>query len=255
MASAAEAMSRRRLLEAGAAWLAGVVLLGVAGCGPREGDPEGKISAGAERGDAMVREVEIRTSRGALRGVLHAADGARGAAVLVSGAGGGVQGPSGVYRDLAELLLSDGVTVLRLDYRKPNDLPECTYDVLAALDALARGGAERAVLVGWSFGGAVVITAGAASERVVGVATVASQTYGTGEVGELSPEKGLLLIHGTADRTLPAGLSRQLYARAGEPKELVLYEGDGHGVERHRPQMLEKLHEWSRALLLNEDGP
>ncbi len=64
---AGEAMSRRGLLEAGAAWLAGIALLGVAGCGPRGGDPEGKISAGAERGDAMAREVEIRTSRGAPR--------------------------------------------------------------------------------------------------------------------------------------------------------------------------------------------
>ena len=200
----------------------------------------------------MVKEVEIRTSRGALRGILHAADGARAAAVLVSGAGGGLQGPSGVYRDLAELLRSDGVTALRLDYRKPNNLPECTYDVLATLEALARGGVERAVLVGWSFGGAMVITAGAASERVVGVATVASQTYGTGEVGELSPEKSLLLIHGTADRTLPAELSCQLYARAGEPRELVLYQGDGHGIQLHRPQMLEKLHAWSRDLLLND---
>ena len=247
-------MSRRSFIKAGAAWLAGTALPGVAGCAERGVDAEGEISAGAGRGDAVVREVEIRTSRGAVRGILHAADGARGAAVLVSGAGGGVQGPSGVYRDLAELLRSDGVSVLRLDYRKPNDLPECTYDVIAALDAIARGGAERAVLVGWSFGGAVVITAGAASERVVGVATVASQTYGTGEVGELSPEKSLLLIHGTADRTLPAELSRQLYAHAGEPRELVLYQGDGHGVQLHRPQMLEKLHAWSRDLLLTNEG-
>ena len=249
-----EAMSRRSFLKAGAAWLVGVVLQGVAGCAGRGEDPEGEISAGAGRHDAAVREVEIRTARGAVRGILHAAEGALGAAVLVSGAGGGVAGPSGVYRDLAELLRSDGVTALRLDYRKPNDLPECTYDVLAALDALARGGAQRAVLVGWSFGGAVVITAGAASERVVGVATVASQTYGTGAVGELSPEKSLLLIHGTADRTLPPELSRQLYARAGEPKELVLYQDDGHGVVRHRQEMLEKLHAWSRHLLLHNEG-
>ena len=174
--------------------------------------------------------------------------------MLVSGAGGGVEGPSGVYPELAERLRAAGITVLRLDYRQPNDLPECTHDVLAALDALGGRGMERAVLVGWSFGGAVVISAGAASERVVGVATVASQTYGTEDVGALSPEKSLLLIHGTADRTLPAELSRQLYARAGEPKELVLYPGDGHGIERHRSQMLEKLHGWSLNVLLDVEG-
>ena len=183
---------------------------------------------------AAGRKVEIETARGAVRGILHAADGTRAAAVLVSGAGGGVAGPSGVYGDLAGRLRADGVTALCLDYRKPNDLPQCTHDLLAALDALGRGGIERAVLVGWSFGGAVVISAGASSERVVGVATVASQTYGTEEVGDLSPEKSLLLIHGTADRTLPAQLSRHLYDRAGELTELSLYPCDVHGIERHR---------------------
>jgi dienelactone hydrolase len=35
-------------------------------------------------------------------------------------------------------------------------------------------GGERVNLVGWSFGGAVVISAGAANDAVVGIATVAS---------------------------------------------------------------------------------
>jgi hypothetical protein len=83
-----------------------------------------------------------------VRGIVHAAEGARGAAVLVSGAGGGVEGPSGVYPELAERLRTGRITALRLDYRKPNDLPECTHDVLAALDALGRRGVERVVLVG-----------------------------------------------------------------------------------------------------------
>lgn len=46
-------------------------------------------------------------------------------------------------------------------------------------------------------------------------------------------------------------LSRSLYARAGEPIKLVLYPGDGHGIVRHRSQMLERLHGWSKSLLLN----
>ncbi len=198
---------------------------------------------------AAPERVDIGSQEGVARGVLHAAEGARGAAVLVGGAGGGVGGPSGVYPELAGRLQADGFGALRLDYRKPNDLPACVHDVLLALDSLGRRGVERAVLVGWSFGGAVVISAGAASDEVVGVATVASQTYGTGDVGRLSPEKSLLLIHGTADRTLPADLSRYLYERAGEPKEIVLYPGDDHGVSRHRREMLEKLHGWGVGLL------
>jgi dienelactone hydrolase len=165
---------------------------------------------------------------------------------MVGGAGGGIHGPAASYEKLATRLQGNGVTALRLDYREPNYLEECVYDVLAAIDALGREGVKRVVLVGWSFGGAVVINAGAASDAVAGVATVASQTYGAEAVRELSPTKSLLLIHGTADEVLPSYLTRDLYARAGEPKELVLYPGDGHGIERHRSEMLEKLYGWSR---------
>ncbi len=179
---------------------------------------------------------------------MHAAAGATAALVMVGGAGGGIHGPAGIYEVLAESLLREGVVGLRLDYRRPNHLGECVADVLAALEHLSGQGIVRAGLVGWSFGGAVVIEAGARSEIVVGVATVASQTYGTGSVSRLTP-KSLLLLHGTADRTLPDRCSRDLYARAREPKELVLYPGDDHGLTRHRRQVLEKLLGWSRDLL------
>ena len=211
-------------------------------------EPEGPETAWKET------DVEILTSEGTVRGILYPTEGARSAAVTVGGAGGGIGGPAGIYEELASRLQADGAISLCLDYRKPNYLDDCVHDVLAALDALGRRGVGRAVLVGWSFGGAVVISAGALSDAVVGVATVASQTYGAGAVGELSPEKSLLLIHGTADGVLPHRLSRGLYDRAGEPKELVLYPGDGHGVERHRSEMLEKLHTWSKDLLRDKEG-
>ena len=187
-------------------------------------------------GDATA--VDLLTARGALRGILHPAEDARGAIVMVGGAGGGIHGPAGIYDELATRLQADGHSALRLGYRKPNHLGDCVYDVLAGIDALARQGVERLVLVGWSFGGAVVISAGAASDLVVGVATVASQTYGTEAVSRLAP-KSLLLLHGTADQTLPDRCSRDLYARAREPKELVLYPGDNHGIDAHRSEMLE----------------
>jgi hypothetical protein len=60
----------------------------------------------------------------------------------------------------------------------------------------------------------------------------------------------LLFIHGTADQVLPCYLSEDLYERADEPKELVLDPEDGHGIERHRSEMLEKLYSWGSNLLL-----
>ena len=188
-----------------------------------------------------------------MRGVLHPAADARSAVVMVGGAGGGIHGPAGIYEELATRLQARGIAALRLGYRKLNYLEDCIYDVLATLVALDQQGINRAALLGWSFGGAVAISAGAVSDAVAGVATVASQTYGAGAVGRLSP-KSLLLIHGTADKVLPYYLSKNLYDRAGEPKELVLYPEDGHGVERHRSEMLEKLYEWSRELLLVKGG-
>jgi fermentation-respiration switch protein FrsA (DUF1100 family) len=81
----------------------------------------------------------------------------------------------------------------------------------------------------------VVISAGALSPLVTGVVALSSQTYGTELVTELGP-RYLLLAHGTADTVLPDRCSRQLYALAGEPKELVLYDGAGHGLDEvHRP--------------------
>ncbi len=188
-----------------------------------------------------------------VRGVLHPDENARSALVMVGGAGGGIHGPAGIYEELATRLQTEGVAALRLEYRKPNYLEGCIYDVHAAIAALGQQGINRAALLGWSFGGAVVISAGAVSDAVIGVATVASQTYGAGAVGKLSP-KSLLLIHGAADQVLPYYLSENLYARAGEPKELVLYPEDGHGIERHRFEMLEKLYSWSKDLLLAKGG-
>ena len=203
-----------------------------------------------EEPENLHQTIEVSTPRGTVRGVLYPVEGARGAVVMVGGAGGDITGPAGIYEELATRLQADGATALRLEYRTPNHLDECVYDLLANIEALSQRGMERVTLVGWSFGGAVVIRAGAASDDVIGVATVASQTYGAGAVGELAPEKSLLLMHGTADGVLPYELSQYLYAQAGEPKELVLYPDDGHGVERHRPEMLEKLHSWSRDLLI-----
>jgi hypothetical protein len=107
----------------------------------------------------------------------------------VGDAGGGIHAPGGSYEELATRLQRSDTTALRLEVRRPNYLEECIYDVLAAIKGVSEWGLGRIVLEGWSFGGAVVVSAGAASEAVVGVATIASQAYGAGEAGELAPKK------------------------------------------------------------------
>lgn len=194
--------------------------------------------------------IHIETPEGTVEGILAQAPTATKGVIMVGGAGGGVHGPAGVYPDLARDFQHDGIAALRLEYRHPNDLEACVYDTLAGVAALRQHGIEQVVLIGWSFGGAVVIAAGAESDAVVGVATVASQTYGTGSVSRLAP-RGLLLCHGTADTTLPDRCSRDLYARAGEPKELKLFAGGNHGLTDHRAELLQTLETWTRDVLAN----
>jgi alpha/beta superfamily hydrolase len=174
--------------------------------------------------------------------------------VMVGGARNEVDGPSGVYGAIAERLRPVGVTGLRLSFRQPGEFGPCLDDVLAALDALARQGARRLAVLGWSFGGAVAIAAGARHPGVVGVAAVASQAADAGEVGELAP-RSLLLLHGTSDRVLPSACSRQLYAMAREPKFLVLYERDDHALSANAPNVVHEVARWAVPLLVEPQMP
>ena len=194
-------------------------------------------------------EVEIHTPEGVIKGLLHKAEGARGAMVMVGDAGGGLEGPAGLYEPLAEQLQKAGIMTLRIDYREPMDLRESIYDVLAAVEAVRQQGADRVALLGWSFGGAVVITAGVASDLVVGVATIACQNFGAEIASDLSP-KSLLIMHGTDDMQTPDQYSRDLYNRARQPKELVLYSGGDHDLAQHMELALDRLCAWSKGLLL-----
>jgi pimeloyl-ACP methyl ester carboxylesterase len=160
------------------------------------------------------------------------------AAILLSGAGGGVVGPSSIYLSLADKLASlndHPLPVLRLDYRYPARNKYCVRDVFAAMKELQTSYAiEKFVLVGWSFGGAPVFTVGGQDERVIGCATIASQTAETEGIRNLAP-RPVLLLHGTGDRTLSPRCSErwfEMYGSEGE-RELKLFEGDNHALTRH----------------------
>ena len=164
--------------------------------------------------------------------------------VWVGGAGGGLDGPArGLYPAACERLQRAGVAGLRLHYRKPNELRDCVLDTLAGVAFLAREGATKVALVGHSFGGAVVISAGASSPNVKAVIPMSSQTYGTELTPRVAP-RAMLLIHGTNDDVLSPMCSRQIFAAAGEPKELKLYPGNGHGLDESRQEILDLLVRW-----------
>jgi alpha/beta superfamily hydrolase len=193
-------------------------------------------------------QLAIMTPRGKVTGLYHPAEGATSAVVMVGGALGGVAGPSGAYPALAQRLQAAEIAALRLDYREPEHMNECVYDLDAGVDELRRRGLKRFALVGWSFGGAVAMNSGVAHSDVLGVATLASQTAGTAAVSRLAP-RSLLLLHGTAYQVLPDWCSRYLYEEAGEPKRLILCEGDGHEFSHSHAEVVQILFEWAGALL------
>ncbi|KAL2021776.1 hypothetical protein VTK56DRAFT_6719 [Thermocarpiscus australiensis] len=179
----------------------------------------------------------------------------RTAAILLSGAGGGVAGPSSIYLSLACKLatLGRGIPVLRLDYRFPGRTGACARDARAAMAYLRDAyGLDRFVLVGWSFGGAVVFSVAAENKEegeVVGCATVASQTAHAAEAIARVAPRPVLLLHGSADATLGVGCSRRLYemyARGGGEGErrLVVFEGDNHALSRNAERAEEMLCEF-----------
>ncbi len=196
-----------------------------------------------------VETVRLHTDAGTIDTQYHRADTGDVAVLWVFGAGGGLGGPAGeLYPRLAAQLAPDGIASLRLDYRRPADLIPCVLDVLVGGAYLNTRARPRVVLVGHSFGGAVVIAAGAASPGVIGVAALSSQTAGAGQVGQISPWP-LLLMHGTADEILPDRCSRELYRRAGEPPRLVLYAGCRHGLDQCRDALDRDLLAWIREVV------
>jgi alpha-beta hydrolase superfamily lysophospholipase len=196
--------------------------------------------------------LRFRTSRGSFNAILHRAPDTDRAVIWVCGASGGFGGPGpGTYARMAEKFVGEGITSLRLDYRQPNDVFECAMDLLAGVAYLKSADHKPVVVVGHSFGGAVVIAAGANSAHIKGVVALSPQTYGAGMAGQVAPRR-LLVVHGKADTRLAFSCGQQIYDMAREPKELVLYEGAEHRLEECRDDLEELLGKWIPETLATE---
>lgn len=166
------------------------------------------------------------------------------AVVLCGGAIGGLLGPgSGLYHRLGEHLSNRGVPVIRVSYRRPNDLDACTIDVAACVQLLVGTGTEQVVLMGHSFGGAVAVRAAVGLPAFVpGVVTFATQSAGCEVAGGLAG-RPLLLFHGDRDEILPIESSEMVRALAGAG-ELIRLPGDGHLLGRSEDVIWERLLPW-----------
>lgn len=66
-------------------------------------------------------------------------------------------------------------------------------------------------------------------------------------VAQISP-RPLLLVHGSKDETVEVSHARRLYARAGEPKQLVIVEGAGHRL-RQNDEAMAVVISWLKSLV------
>ncbi len=205
--------------------------------------------------DPLRLQLRLGTTRGDIEALLDVSDGQPGAVVFCSGAMGGeheVIGPGGrVYERLAGELPALGVSTLRIHYRMAGEFEECVLDVLGACSFLSGVGAERVVLVGHSFGGAVVIKAGQILPIVCGVVSLSPQLFGTRQVEQLG--KPLLLVHGTADAILHHAASEDIYERAQEPKRMVLIPNGGHGLAEDPETVHDEVSTFIRQLTVPAD--
>ncbi|MGH2460827.1 MAG: alpha/beta hydrolase [Chloroflexota bacterium] len=195
-------------------------------------------------GHGSCRLVRLYLQSGSIVCRYYEAALARSAVVWLGGVGGGFDSPANdLFDRLAVELLDRKVASIRLRYRYANDLDSSVEDALVALEFLGQRGVDTAITVGFAFGGAVSIKAGATSPLTAGVVGLASQSAGTSGANRISP-RPLLLIHGDRDTVLPLECSELIYRRALEPKELVILQGAGHCFEEAEPRLHDLLVEW-----------
>ena len=199
------------------------------------------------------RHRETYTMRGLLSVLWHEPEESRmaqpAAIVACGGAMGGLLGPGhGLYHQLGEQWARRGVRFLRVGYREPNNLDLCAHDLACGVEMARDAGAERVVVMGHSFGGAVAIrTAVVMPASVAGVVTFATQSAGCEVAGALGG-RPLLLFHGDKDELLAPEASHMVQAMAGSG-EVVMLPGDGHLLAKSDEVITDRLNDWLPSAL------
>lgn len=193
-----------------------------------------------------LRHVEVYTVGGLLTLLWHGDPVHEHVVIACGGAMGGLLGPAnGLYHDLGERLAQQGIGLVRVGYRKPNDLGACVHDLVGVAELAARRGARRFVTVGHSFGGAVAIRAAIIlGDDAAGVVTLATQSAGCEEAERLDGTP-LLLFHGERDELLPPQASEMVQMLSGG--ELVVFPGAGHLLTEAADDLRERLSIWIPA--------
>ena len=194
-----------------------------------------------------LRHVEIYTLGGLLTLLWHGDPEFEHVVLACGGAMGGLLGPAdGLYHDLGVRFGAQGIGLVRVGYRKPNDLGACVHDLVAVAELAARrGAARRFVTMGHSFGGAAAIRAAIVlGDDTAGVVALATQSAGCEEAERLAGTP-VLLFHGENDEILPPQASELVQTLTDG--ELVVFPGTGHLFTEFGDELRERLGRWIPA--------
>ena len=195
------------------------------------------------------RLVEIYTMEGLLQILWHGEPGATDVVLMCGGAMGGMLGPGrSLYLELGRSLAAEGRAAMAVGYRRPGDLPRCLLDTCAAADLALRNGAERFVVLGHSFGGAVAIQAASTfTAHTAGVITYATQSAGCEDAARTRGVP-LLLLHGERDSLLGPENSMMVQSLAGHG-EVRTYPDTDHLMAEAADEIAELTQTWVRERL------
>ena len=197
--------------------------------------------------DETSRLIEIYTMEGLLQVWWFGLPGATDVALMCGGAMGGVLGPGrSLYFEYGRTLAASGRAAMAVSYRRPGDLGRCLLDVCATADLAMRNGAERFVILGHSFGGAVAIQAACTfTKAVAGVVTFATQSGGC-EDAALMESVPLLLLHGERDSILGPENSTMVQSLVGHG-EVRMFPDTDHLMIEAADELAAITHEWTMA--------
>lgn len=196
-------------------------------------------------GADTYRTLRLQTNRGEINARYYHIQSVKQAVIFVGGVAGGFDSPAGnLYATLAERLLLEGISSLRIQFRNPTDLIESIIDVMAGIMFLEQNGFEHIGLVGHAFGSAAIIQAAINASNIKTVVCLATQGLGSDSISSLSEDTSLLLVHGKRDKILPYPIAEYAYTLAHDPKELLLMDGAGHDFDEVKKDVYVTLHEW-----------
>lgn len=178
----------------------------------------------------------------------------RAGVVFVTGIDGGFVEPAdGIYSRLAQELAREGVSSVFVTYRYPGDqnLDAGVEDASAGVRFLLDRGFTRLALVGWSFGGAVIVNTAVGTPEVRSLVAFAPQSRFTEPVSRLQG-RSFLVFHSPEDENVPFEAAGEILEAAPADSKKRLYPvGANHSLDGAGNEIEPVALDWLRTELLD----